>query len=462
MVFSSLVFIFRFLPIALAIYFLTPRKLKNFALFIISLVFYAWGEVRYIPILLITVVVDYCISNAIQMNSHRRGLCKFLLILSIIINIGLLALFKYTDFFISNIDNLFNLDVPLLGLSLPLGISFYIFQTMSYTIDVYRGKTNAERNFFTFAAFVTMFPQLIAGPIVRYTDVKRKLKNRYVSLDQMRDGIEYFILGLASKVLIANSIGLLWTDVQNLGFNNISMPLAWLGILAFTFQIYFDFSGYSLMAIGLGRMMGFYFPQNFNFPYISRSMTEFWRRWHMTLGAWFKEYLYFPLGGSRKGRLRTVFNLFIVWAATGFWHGASWNFLIWGLFYFVLISLEKNFYLKVLENNNVGSKIFSRVYFIFFTLVGWSIFAVTDTSQLITFFQKLFSLDIGIDVVYYLRNYAVVIVFAIFFSTPALKKGWERLNKNSLRKTLLLLILFIMSVAYIVDSTYNPFLYFRF
>ncbi len=462
MVFSSLIFIFRFLPIALIIYFFTPKKLKNFMLFLLSLLFYAWGEIRFLPILLTSVVVDYAVSNLMQKNKHNPKLCKGLLILSMVTNLGLLCVFKYVDFFITNINLALPISIPLLGFSLPLGISFYTFQTMSYTIDVYRGKIDAEKNFFAFGAFVAMFPQLIAGPIVRYTDIKRKLKNRYMSYDLIRDGIELFILGLACKVLLANSVGLLWKEVQELGFDTISTPLAWLGILAFSFQIYFDFSGYSLMAIGLGRILGFYFPQNFNYPYVSRSMTEFWRRWHITLGSWFKEYLYFPLGGSRKGKLRTYINLFIVWAATGFWHGASWNFILWGLFYFVLISLEKQFLHKALESDYFLSKIFSRLYFIPLTMMGWAIFAITDMGQLQMFFQKLFSGDLSLDIIYYLRNYMVVFLFAFIFSTPILKKRWERLDKNGIIKTLILMVLFIISVAYIVDSSYNPFLYFRF
>lgn len=414
------------------------------------------------PILLITVVVDYLVSNEIDRHFKDRKRCKIILGISIAINLGLLCLFKYTDFFIQNINDTLHVAVPFLELSLPLGISFYTFQTMSYTIDVYRGKIKAEKNIINFGAFVALFPQLIAGPIVRYTDIQHELKNRIISLDQMRDGIELFIFGLASKVLIANSVGSLWTEVQGMGFDGISTPLAWMSVLAFTFQIYFDFSGYSLMAIGLGKILGFQFPQNFNYPYISRSMTEFWRRWHMTLGSWFKEYVYFPLGGSRKGKARTYLNLFIVWAATGFWHGASWNFVLWGLFFFVLISLEKEFFLDFLQRDTPTSKVVSRVYFIFFTLLGWSIFAITDVSQLQTFFAKLFVFENGIDYLYYLRNYMGVFVFATLFATPALKNTWEKLEKNGWVRTAVLVVLFLLSVAYIVDSSYNPFLYFRF
>lgn len=462
MVFSSLVFIFRFLPLAFLIYYLTPQKYRNFVIFVLSMIFYGWGEIRFMPVMLVTVLVDFFVSNIIQKNYDNRKLCKILLSISMIINLGLLAIFKYSDFFISNINEISHLDIPLLGLPLPLGISFYTFQTMSYTIDVYRGKVKAERNFINFGAFVALFPQLIAGPIVRYTDIDKELKHREVTLEQIRDGIELFIFGLASKVLIANAIGSLWTEVEGIGFQNISTPLAWLSILAFTFQIYFDFSGYSLMAIGLGKMLGFNFPQNFNYPYISKSMTEFWRRWHMTLGSWFREYLYIPLGGNRKGDARTYINLLIVWAATGFWHGASWNFILWGLFFFVLISFEKLVLIKKIEGKGILPKIISRMYFIPLTLIGWAIFAITDFTQLKVFFERLFAFDGGIDVLYYLRNYFMVIILAGIFSTPVLKGKWQGLNKNGVIRTLILAILFVISIAYIVDSSYNPFLYFRF
>lgn len=462
MVFSSLVFIFRFLPLAFLIYYVTPPKYRNFVIFVLSMIFYGWGEIRFMPVMLVTVFVDFFVSNIIQKNYDNRKLCKILLSVSMIINLGLLGIFKYSDFFISNFNESTHLDIPLLGLPLPLGISFYTFQTMSYTIDVYRGKVKAESNFINFGAFVALFPQLIAGPIVRYTDIDKELKHRQVTLEQIRDGIELFIFGLASKVLIANAIGSLWTEVEGIGFQNISTPLAWLSILAFTFQIYFDFSGYSLMAIGLGKMLGFNFPQNFNYPYISKSMTEFWRRWHMTLGSWFREYLYIPLGGNRKGNARTYMNLLIVWAATGFWHGASWNFILWGLFFFVLISFEKLFLMEMIEGKGILPKILSRMYFIPLTLIGWAIFAITDFAQLKLFFERLFVFQGGIDVLYYLRNYFMVIIFAGVFSTPVLKRKWQSLNKNGGIRTLILAVLFIISIAYIVDSSYNPFLYFRF
>ena len=291
MVFSSILFLFRFLPITLAIYYLAPRKLKNAVLVVCSLFFYSWGEVRYFPIMLASTVVDYTCSRMIESHREKKNICRFWMGVSLLFNLGSLGFFKYTNFFVENINALFGTDFGGISLVLPLGISFYTFQTLSYTIDVYRGKTKAERNIINFAAFVTLFPQLIAGPIVKYTDISRELRERKVDLAQINDGIMLFIFGLGKKVLIANNVGSLWDQVQALGFANISMPLAWLGIIAYSFQIYFDFSGYSLMAIGMGKMLGFEFPQNFNYPYISKSMTEFWRRWHMTLGGWFREYV---------------------------------------------------------------------------------------------------------------------------------------------------------------------------
>ncbi len=459
MVFSSILFLFRFMPAAFLIYYAVPRRFKNFTLLVLSLIFYSWGEVRYFPIMVASVLVDYIASNGIERNRHSKLRCRLFLLLSVIFNLGMLGFFKYTDFIISNINALFGTTIGLLKLTLPLGISFYTFQTMSYTIDVYRDKVKAERNIIDFGAFVVLFPQLIAGPIVRYTDVSRELKERKVNAAQIQDGIGTFIMGLGSKVLIANNIGSLWTEVESLGFSNISTPLAWLGILAFSLQIYFDFSGYSLMAIGLGKMLGFEFPQNFNYPYISKSMTEFWRRWHMTLGSWFREYLYIPLGGNRVKPARMYFNLFVVWAATGLWHGASWNFVLWGLFFFVLLVIEKTWLLQYLNN----SKIFSRVYMIFLLLISWSLFAITDFSQLGLFFTKMFTMQGGTDWMYYLRNYVVVFILAILLSTPILNFWYNKwLYKHKILTIVLIGGILVLSVAYLVDASYNPFLYFRF
>ena len=341
---------------------------------------------------------------------------------------------------------------------LPLGISFYTFQTMSYTIDVYRGKVEAEDNIINFGAFVVLFPQLIAGPIVTYADVHKELKERKITLPMIDDGLRLFIMGLGSKVLIANNIGALWTEVQTLGFANVSTPLVWLGILAYSFQIYFDFSGYSLMAIGLGRMLGFVFPQNFNYPYISKSVTEFWRRWHMTLGSWFRDYVYIPLGGNRCSKGRNFFNIFAVWFLTGFWHGANWNFILWGLYFWVFLMIEKSFLLKKLEK----SKVWSHVYLLSIVVISWAMFAVADMTELGALFGRMFAFEGGTDWLYYLQNYGLIFISAAVFSTPLLKKAYEKWGHHQWLKTGVLACILLLSVAYLVDSTYNPFLYFNF
>lgn len=459
MVFSSVLFLFYFMPVAFTVYYLAPRRFKNLTLLILSLIFYSWGEVRYFPIMLSSIIVDYMASNGIERSGDNKRKRRMWLMLSVMFNLGMLGFFKYTGFFVSNINAVTGLNILIPSFTLPLGISFYTFQTMSYTIDVYRGNVKAEHDIIDFGAFVVLFPQLIAGPIVRYSDIQYELRNRTTDLGQISSGAKYFILGLASKVLIANNAGALWTEISGTGFENISTPLAWLAILAYTLQIYFDFSGYSLMAIGLGRMLGFEFPKNFDFPYISKTMTEFWRRWHMTLGSWFKEYLYFPLGGSRKGRGRTYFNLFVVWAATGFWHGASWNFVFWGLFFFVLLTIEKTFIGSFLN----AHPIIARLYMIPLIMISWAIFEISDFSQMGLFLSKLFAFKNGGDWVYYLRNYAVTLGIGIFLSTPALKKPFEKMDKlMPWAASLVYAVLLIISVAYLVDATYNPFLYFRF
>lgn len=458
MVFSSIIFLFRFLPITLFAYYIAPKRMKNIILVIFSLFFYSWGEVRYFPIMIASVLVDYTVSLIIEKNRSKILVCRICMGISIFFNLGMLFFFKYTNFFVENINMLTGASLKGIKLTLPLGISFYTFQTLSYTIDVYRNKTAAERNIINFAAFVTLFPQLIAGPIVKYTDISRELLDRKINLAQINDGITLFIFGLGKKVLIANNIGSLWNQVQELGFANVSTPLAWLGILAYSFQIYFDFSGYSLMAIGMGKMLGFEFPKNFNYPYISKSMTEFWRRWHITLGSWFKEYVYIPLGGNRVSAPRRYLNIFIVWAATGFWHGASWNFILWGLFFFVFLVVEKTFLLKYLEKSHV----LSHIYVCLFLILSWTIFAITDLSQLGIFFQKLISFTGGNDWMYYLRNYFITFLLAIFCSVPLVEKLYNKVKDFTILNFLILSFIFLSSVAYLVDATYNPFLYFRF
>jgi alginate O-acetyltransferase complex protein AlgI len=451
MVFSSLIFLFRFLPIALLLLFFTPKKYQNLLLFILSLIFYAWGEVRYIFIMFLSVILDFFSSQGIKRYRNHPWLPKVMLMISVIGNLGMLFFFKYLGF----IGSLFALDLP--TLTLPLGISFYTFQTMSYTIDVYRGKVEAEDNIIDFGAFVCLFPQLIAGPIVKYSQIAYELKHRVMSMEKFESGLKLFLLGLASKVLLANNIGMMWDDIIRLPVESLSTMTAWLGTLAFGFQIYFDFSGYSLMAIGLGSMLGFNFPQNFNYPYISKSMTEFWNRWHMTLGSWFKEYVYIPLGGNRKGTTRQILNLFIVWFLTGFWHGAAINFILWGLYFFVLLVIEKLVLIKWLNQR----PILSRVYFIFFILIGWAIFAITDLSLLGQYLTAMFTLQPSSQWMYFISNYGVVLLFCLIFSTDIPKKVMSSVSFPMVEASMVT-VLFLFCIAYLVDSSYNPFLYFRF
>ncbi len=460
MIFSNIFFLFRFLPIVLFIYYLAPYKYKNGIITVASLIFYSWGEVKYFPIMIASTVVDFFSSLHIERNRGNIKKMRAGLACSVIFNLGSLIFFKYTDFFIANINNFFGTAVPLLKIPLPLGISFYTFQTMSYTIDVYRGKVEAEKNIINFSAFVTMFPQLIAGPIVLYSDVQKELNNteNRITLENINEGIKLFIFGVGKKVLIANNVGALWTDIETIGFLNVSTPLAWLGIIAYALQIYFDFSGYSLMAIGLGRMLGFKFPQNFNLPYISKSVTEFWRRWHMTLSGWFREYVYIPLGGNRKGLKRQILNMLVVWFLTGFWHGADWNFMLWGLYYFLLLAVEKMFLLEWLKKHPV----IARIYTLLTIAVGWSIFYITNLPALGGFITRLFVFTEGVGVAYYLKNYFLSIFVGIICSTSITMKFWEKYKDNNLVMIPLLTAVFIVSVAYLVDSTYNPFIYFRF
>ena len=460
MIFSNIFFMFRFLSVVLLIYYIVPYKYKNGIITIASLIFYSWGEVKYFPIMIASTVVDFFSSQYIEkhrgdIKKMRRGLAC-----SVIFNLGSLMFFKYTDFFISNINNFAGTSIPLLRIPLPLGISFYTFQTMSYTIDVYRGKVPAEKNIINFSAFVTMFPQLIAGPIVLYSDINEKLNTQEgrITLESINEGIKLFIFGLGKKVLIANNVGALWTDIETMGFASVSTPLAWLGIIAYSLQIYFDFSGYSLMAIGLGKMLGFDFPQNFNLPYISKSVTEFWRRWHMTLSGWFREYVYIPLGGNRKGLKRQILNMLVVWFLTGFWHGADWNFMLWGLYYFALLAIEKMFLLDWLKKHPVPA----RIYALLTIAVGWAIFYITDLGMLGRFIVKMFSFSGGISAGYYFRNYFVSILVGILCSTPLTIRFYEKYKNNNMVMIPVLTLIFLLSVAYLVDSTYNPFIYFRF
>lgn len=468
MVFSTLLFLFRFLPISLALYYIAPAKFKNTVLLICSLVFYSWGEVRMFPIMMIAILVNYVAGLGIEKCSDKPKARMAWLIFSIIGSLSMLFFFKYTDFFIGNVNALAGTNIELLKLTLPLGISFYTFQTMSYSIDVFRKDVKAEHNIINFGAYVVMFPQLIAGPIVKYRDVAERLhilKGR-VTLDRVDSGITLFIFGLGKKVLLADGISRLWYDIvgqaggdAGVGLANASPGLVWLGLIAYALQIYFDFSGYSMMGIGMGKMLGFDFPDNFNFPYISKSITEFWRRWHISLSSWFKEYVYIPLGGNRLGLPRQICNLFIVWFLTGFWHGANWNFIAWGLFFFVLLMIEKAGFLKLLEKG----KVWPHIYTLFCILIGWALFVGNDYGVNLGMLFTNAVLPVGqISALYFLRNYFVLLIVCILCATPLPVKLYEKVKDNAMIRTLILAIVLIITIAYMVDSTNSPFLYFRF
>ena len=471
MVFSSLTFLFAFLPIFLVLYYCSPAKYRNGLLFMGSLVFYGIGEPLYLCLIICSVLVNLGIGLLIDRSERLSGK-RLWLITGLLYNFGLLFFFKYTNFFLENINSVLRLchsstQLKLLELTLPLGISFYTFQIVSYIVDVYRGKVEADHSVISLGAYLCMFPQLIAGPIVVYSDVRRELHKRTITIHNLDDGLKTFILGLGFKVLLANRVGTLWNEVCTIGFESISTPLAWLGSLAYSMQLYFDFCGYSLMAIGLGKMLGFTIPENFHHPYLSRSVTDFWRRWHITLGAWFREYVYIPLGGNRKGRIRTVVNLGIVWLLTGFWHGAAWNFILWGVFIFLLEILEKNLLLPVLNHKSIAAHIFSHIYMILYILVSWTIFAISDFNQLAMYLARMFPFfGMGhtlnsYDFVKYLTDYGVLLICCILFCTAGPEKLYHRF-KNKLGGIVIALIIFWYSVYYLAIGMNNPFLYFRF
>ena len=471
MVFSTVLFLFRFLPITLLLYYAVPYKFKNTVLFVCSLVFYSWGEVKFFPIMVVLILINYVSGLLMERFEGHTGLRRVVLVFSIVGSLSMLVFFKYTNFLINSLNALAGLSIaPVAWLEvLPLGISFYTFQTMSYSIDVYRQDVKTEHNIIDFGAYVVMFPQLIAGPIVKYRDVSNQLhvyKGR-ITLDRIEQGVSLFVFGLAKKVLLADAIGQLWTDIIGvkgsttaaIGLANASTPLVWLGVIAYSLQLYFDFSGYSMMGIGMGKMLGFDFPDNFNLPYISRSITEFWRRWHMTLSGWFREYVYIPLGGNRKGKARQIFNLFIVWLLTGIWHGANWNFICWGLYYFVLLMIEKLFLLPYLEKG----KIWPHVYTLFLVVVGWAMFVGNEYGvEFGLLFQKLFVWSSGVSPLYYLRNYLVVLILSVLCCTEIPKKLWDEMQQVTWTRVLTVATLFVLSIAYVIGSDSHPFLYFNF
>ena len=467
MVFSSLTFLYFFLPITLLIYFVSPKAIKNFILLVTGLFFYAWGEPIYVLIMILSAAIDYTAGRIMHWKDNNKTVRTICLIVSVLMNVGLLGIFKYSSFFITNINAVFGTSISDPQLPLPIGISFYTFQSMSYTIDLYRRKIKVQKNVINFMAFVTMFPQIVAGPIVTYDEVAERLDDRKTTVDDIADGIAVFVKGLGKKVLLANNIGLLWSQVKAMDYTQISVFTAWIGIIAFAFQIYFDFSGYSDMAVGLGKMLGFEFPNNFNYPYTSKSISEFWRRWHITLGSWFREYVYIPLGGNRNGTARTIFNLAVTWALTGFWHGASWNFMLWGIYFGILIILERFVYGKFLAKL---PKILGIFYTFVLVLFGWVLFETATLKDAFNYFKAMFGATgkfYDVKATYFLVTYGVVLVLCIIGSTQLVKKGAEYVTKFSTKlslsvRPLIQLAIMLLSTAYLVNETYNPFLYFRF
>lgn len=457
MLFSSISFLYYFLPCVLVLYFLVPRHFKNIILLISSLFFYAWGEPRLVLLMSATIVIGYVLGILMERDAKRK---KLYLVIALLCFLGALGYFKYSDFFIDNINRVTGLSIPLLRIGLPIGISFYTFQILSYNIDVYRGDVKAQKNLLHLATYISMFPQLIAGPIVRYKDVAVQLETREHSIDKVAQGIRRFVFGLSKKILIANVLGEIYETFR--ASNDKSVLFYWMYAIAFSLHIYFDFSGYSDMAIGLGKIFGFDFMENFNYPYVSKSITEFWRRWHISLGNWFRDYVYIPLGGSRVKVGRHLFNILVVWMLTGFWHGAAWNFIIWGLYFAVLLVIEKTFLLKHLEH----SKVLSHVYVLFAVVISFVIFNATSLPQVLTDIGGLFGKGnlplVSAEAIYYLRSYAVVFVLAIFGATPIPKKFVSKWKIPQYVEPIILLLLLVVITAYLVDGSFNPFLYFRF
>lgn len=459
MIFSSILFIYYFLPILLIFYFIVPSKYKNLTLLIFSLIFYFLGEPKYIITLLLSCIINYIISKQIEKNKHS----KLYLIISLIYNIGSLLIFKYTDFFINNINNIFNINIPYMHIIMPIGISFYTFQILGYIIDVYNKKHKPAKNIIIFMTYVCLFPQLVAGPIVRYSDIEKELEDRNHSFDNFAKGVKRFVIGLSKKVLLANVLGEFTKSLVT-----ETVVSSWLKPIGYTLQIYFDFSGYSDMAIGLGLMFGFKFLENFNYPLIASSITDFWRRWHMSLSSWFKDYIYIPLGGNRVSKLKWIGNLFIVWFLTGFWHGASWNFIIWGLYFGIILVIEKQFISKCLEK----TKIFKHIYSLTIIIISFLIFNSNTTSEIFTSLKNMFFINnlefTNQETLYYLKSYLTILIIAIISSTPLLKNIISKLRNTKAKiiidilEPITYILLLILSTAFLIDESFNPFLYFRF
>ena len=463
MLFTSISFLYYFLPTIIILYFITPKKYRNYILLIFSIIFYMYGEPKYVILMLVEILVAYF--GALLIDKYKS---KEIFLITIIIHIGLLCIFKYTDLFITTINSIFKSNINLFNIALPIGISFYTFQILSYVIDVYKGKVSVQKNILKLATYVSLFPQLIAGPIVRYETISKELDNREETFEKFSLGVRRFIIGLAKKVLIANMLGELCTKFSLV--DERSVLFYWIFAVSYMLQIYFDFSAYSDMAIGLGKMFGFTFLENFNYPFISKSITEFWRRWHISLSSWFKDYVYIPLGGSKKGTLKLVRNIFIVWALTGIWHGAAYNFILWGLFIGLLLVIEKLWLGKYISKL---PKFLRSVYVLFFIMISFIIFNAESLNDAIYNIKGLFGFNKEVFInnytIYYLKSYLIVLIISIVGSTPLLKNIVEKLRKNktinnfiNVLEPIFLIILLLLVTAYLIDSSYNPFLYFRF
>ncbi len=468
MLFSSIPFLYYFLPCVIILYFAVPKCLKNSVILLSSLFFYAWGEPEYLIFMLISITQGYVFGILIE-RYHDRKWSKIFLVASVLISLGLLGYCKYADFFIRNFNAATGLSIPLLKIALPIGISFYTFQILSYVIDVYRRDAEAQKNYINLAAYIAMFPQLIAGPIVRYTDIAGQLENRKHSMDDIAAGIRRFLIGLSKKILIANILGELISIYK--ASQEKSVMFLWLYAIAYMLHVYFDFSGYSDMAIGLGRVFGFHFPENFNYPYISGSITEFWRRWHMSLGTWFRDYLYIPLGGNRRSRPRWLFNIFIVWVATGFWHGAEWNFVLWGILFAVLLMAEKLWLLKIL--NQLKLHFFKHIYTLFLVTISFVIFDAVSVREAFSTIISMLGFSslpaVSFESIYYLKSYAVILMTAILGATPVMAGFIRRIRQMkygtpviNVFELVYLTALLVVCTAYLIDGSFNPFLYFRF
>ena len=465
MSFTTIEFMFRFLPIFLIVYYVVPTRYKNMILLIGSFVFYAWGQHFYLLLLMLSIVVNYTFGRLI---GERRSQKKPLLVLGLIYNFGLLVFFKYTNFFIENINALLtatHIQIPTISVVMPLGISFYTFQVVSYLVDVYRGEQRPVKNIINLGVYIAMFPQVTSGPIGLYSELEPTLLRRHCSVLNLESGLKTFIIGMGAKMLLANPMGTLWAGMSRYGYETLSCPYAWLGAFGYSFQLYFDFAGYSLMAMGLGQMLGLYVPRNFDHPYISGSMAEFWRRWHMTLGRWFKKYLYFPLGGSRCSFAKTIRNTFVVWAFTGLWHGASWNFVLWGLIFFVLLTIERLGLGKLLAK----TKVLKHIYVIFLIPLTWVVFALPNMQDIATYFSRLFpffadntaSFVNTKDVIRALHDYWYLLIACVVFCLPFPSRWYEK-HKNSKLVILGLVLIYLMSVYKMQTQTSNPFLYYQF